>query len=394
MPREVLRLETVVAEPDTEAVLKAYAFGFFSAALAVLLVAAIWIGTQPKQEEGLLWGDRVYTSRQEFNGYLKEKGLSYKTWLARNPGAAPWEPEEFAVGAITVRASTTTVQLLLAGIGWLLATAGALLLLRGGSPDMPGFAKGSVALFSAVLAALLAGGIWFTTQSREEPGLKWGGTVYTSKQEFKGYLKSKGLSYKVWLARNPGAAPWEPVAARASARAPDATKAREVAKAPEAQKASAGWVGRPLLAVLGLMVATACGFLLLRARRPVMARFPTGSEALLSPGGIRLGRSWGGGARMSASIERVGVVASSATGRLKVSAPRFGVRLVSAARVLAQLVIGSARAVIAGACELAWRLGRAMHKRDIGAGKVALGLLAVLGAVTVGLTVVSFLSSL
>jgi hypothetical protein len=35
-----------------------------------------------------------------------------------------------------------------------------------------------------------------------------------------------------------------------------------------------------------------------------------------------------------------------------------------------------------------------MHKRDIGAGKVALGLLAVLGAVMVGLIVVSLLSSL
>jgi hypothetical protein len=375
-------------------VLKAYAFGFFSAALAVLLVAAIWIGTQPKQEEGLLWGDTVYTSKQEFSGYLKEKGLSYKTWLARNPGAAPWEPEEFAVGAITVRASTRTVQLLLAAIGWMLATAGALVLLRGGRPGMPGFAKGSVALFSAVLAGLLAGGIWFTTQSKQEPGLKWGGTVYTSKQEFKGYLKSKGLSYKLWVARNPGAAPWEPAAVRTSTKAPDATKAREVTKAPQAEKASAGWMGRPLLALIGLMLATGSGLLLLRARRPVLARYATSSEAVLSPGGLRIGKSWAGSSRMSASIERVGDVASAATGRLKVSTPLYGARLIRAAQALGRLLISSARAVIAGARELAWRLGRAMHKRDIGAGKVALGLLAVLGAVMVGLIVVSLLSSL
>jgi hypothetical protein len=107
---------------------------------------------------------------------LKSKGLSYKTWLARNPGAAPWEPDEFAVGAITVRASAKTVQLVLAAAGWLLATAGALLLLPGRTSGMPGFAKGSVALFSVVLAGLLAGGIWFSTQSKQQPGLKWGGS--------------------------------------------------------------------------------------------------------------------------------------------------------------------------------------------------------------------------
>ena len=39
-----------------------------------------------------MWGDTVYTSKQEFNGYLKAKGLSYGAWLERNPGVAPWEP--------------------------------------------------------------------------------------------------------------------------------------------------------------------------------------------------------------------------------------------------------------------------------------------------------------
>jgi len=252
--------------------LKSYALGLFSAALAVLLVAAIWIGTQPKQEAGLLWGDTVYSSRLEFNGYLKSKGLSYKTWLARNPGAAPWEPDEFVVGAITVRASAKTVQLVLAGAGWLLATAGALLLLRGGRPGMPGFAKGSVALFSVVLAGLLAGGIWFSTQSKQQPGLKWGGSVYTSKQEFKVYLKSKGLSYKTWVARNPGAAPWEPAAVRVATNVPETKKVREVTKVPEPAEARESWVGRPLLAAIGLMVAAGCSLLLIRRKRSVTAR--------------------------------------------------------------------------------------------------------------------------
>jgi hypothetical protein len=57
-----------------------------------LAVSALYVATSPKEPEGLLWGGHVYTTKQEFNGYLKSKGLSYKTWLARNPGAAPWEP--------------------------------------------------------------------------------------------------------------------------------------------------------------------------------------------------------------------------------------------------------------------------------------------------------------
>lgn len=381
-----LRLETAVAEPDTEPVLKAYAFGFFSAALAVLLVAAIWVGTQPKQEAGLLWGDTVYTSKQEFNGYLKSKGLSYKTWVARNPGAAPWEPEEFSVGAITVQASARTVQLMLAGIGWMLATLGALLLLRGGRPGTPGFAKGSVALFSTVLAGLLAGGIWLSTQSKQQPGLEWGGTVYTSKEQFKGYLKAKGLSYKLWVTRNPGAAPWEPAALRISTNAPTVTKTRAVTKAPETPEASAGWVDRPLVAVIGLMLATGCGFLLLWGRRPVMARYATGSAAYLRPGTFRVGRSSGGNPRAVASIQRAGVAASGAADRLKVSAPVYGEKIVRTARALA-------RPPIAGARELAWRLAQLMRERDIGVGKVAAGLLAVMGAVMVGLMIVFLLSS-
>jgi hypothetical protein len=73
-------------------VLKAYAIGFLGAVLAVGLAAAIVVATQPEQKPGLVWGTTTYTSKEQFKGYLKSKGLSYKTWLARNPGAAPWEP--------------------------------------------------------------------------------------------------------------------------------------------------------------------------------------------------------------------------------------------------------------------------------------------------------------
>jgi hypothetical protein len=255
-------------------VLKGYAFGFFSAALAVLLVAAIWIGTRPKHESGLLWGDTVYTSRAQFDGYLKSKGLSYKTWLARNPGAAPWEPEAITVGAITLRASTRTLQLVLAVVGWLLATLGAILLLR------QGFAKGFAAIFSVVLAGVLFAGISLTTHSRPPPGLVWGGTTYLSKQEFKGYLKSKGLSYKTWLARNPGAAPWEPKPGTVQTPA----KAAGTESAPGAREES---LGRPLAAGIGLAVAVA-GVLLLLRRRSV-ARDRTGSVAFSGAGPLPLG---------------------------------------------------------------------------------------------------------
>jgi hypothetical protein len=73
--------------------LKAYAIGFLGAVLAVGLAAAIMLATQSEQKPGLVWGGTTYTSKEQFSGYLKSKGLSYKTWLARNPGAAPWEPK-------------------------------------------------------------------------------------------------------------------------------------------------------------------------------------------------------------------------------------------------------------------------------------------------------------
>jgi len=92
-------LKKLAAEPDTEAVRQAYAIRFVGAASAVLLGVAIWFLTHPQQEPGLLWGGQVYTTKEEFKGYLKSKGLSYKIWLARNPGAAPWEPDPPATAA-------------------------------------------------------------------------------------------------------------------------------------------------------------------------------------------------------------------------------------------------------------------------------------------------------
>ena len=351
--------------------LKGYALGFFTAALAVLLVAAIWVGTQPKQEPGLLWGDKIYTSQQEFNGYLDSKGLSYEVWLARNPGAAPWEPEEVTVGAITIRASTRTVQLLLAGVGWLLATVGALLLLRGQRPEMAGLAKGSVALFSTVLAGVLAGAIWFSTQSREEPGLRWGDTVYSSKAEFKGYLKSKGLNYETWLARNPGAAPWEPkpAAERSPARKAAAPKSPAVAKDEPGEGLPVGL----LLLGLGLLLAAGSSILLLRRRPAVAARVAAGPAAVYRRAAALSRRRRG--TRAEAGFDPdVALAASDAGGRLRASAPLHGRRVVGAAQATGR------------------RVTHFVRERDVTAPQLAYGLVAVLSAVAIELLIVSMLS--
>ncbi len=124
--------------------MKAYAIGFFGAVVAILVVAGIWVALQPKPEAGLLWGGTVYSSKQEFNGYLKSKGLSYKAWVARNPGAAPWEPRRAAGVAKSRPAATAKPEkqasedqaegLPLTTIGLMLATGCALLLLLRAGP--------------------------------------------------------------------------------------------------------------------------------------------------------------------------------------------------------------------------------------------------------------------
>ena len=74
-------------------VLKSFIVGFLGAVAALMVAAAFWFAVfQPINEPGLLWGGSVYRTKQEFGLYLKSKGLSYATWLRRNPGVAPWEP--------------------------------------------------------------------------------------------------------------------------------------------------------------------------------------------------------------------------------------------------------------------------------------------------------------
>jgi hypothetical protein len=90
----------------------------------------------------------------------------------------------------------------------------------------------------------------------------WGGKVYTTKEEFNGYLKSKGLSYKTWVAKNPHAAPWEP-GAQPSAKAEDG---------PVVDLGSAAIV---------LMIATACALLLLPRPRSALARLVRRSVSAL-----------------------------------------------------------------------------------------------------------------
>jgi hypothetical protein len=369
-------------------VFKASADGFFSAALAVLLVAAVWFTTQPSQELGLLWGGTVYTSKQEFNGYLNSKGLSYKTWVVRNPGVAPWEPR--TVREATKARQDWTVRVLLAAIGLIVATGCALLLLRGLRTVIPSLAKGWVPVFGAVLAVLLVGVIWVGTQPRQEPGLLWGGAIYTSKEEFSGYLKSKGLSYKTWAVRNPDAAPWEPETVQAVAKARDER------------------MERLLLAAIGWILGTGCAIVLLRALRPVVARFTRRSVVFFRPRGLRRGQIPPGGTTAAAStgrhprgpvfsrsrglrlgkipagtipagrtvavasVRRLGVVASGATRRLNQLLPLYGLRLVGALRP------------DTGVLTL-------MRERNISAAAVAFGVLAVVTAVMFAVFVVVIL---
>lgn len=330
--------------------MKGYAFGFFSAALVVLVAAALWFGVQPKQQDGLLWGDHVYSSQEEFNGYLKTRGLSYETWLARNPGVAPWESETFRLGAITIEAAPKKVQLLMAIVAWLLATCGAVLLLRDRDGSVSRYARPAAALFSTVLAVVLVGG-WYATQPKEKSGLLWGGTVYTSKEQFNLYLKAKGLSYKTWLARNPGAAPWEaePVRrarTRESAKAPPATDTRSPAKAAAAAERTDDGAALPSLLLPALALAlVVMGFavMLLRGRRTVVPRLATNA------GTIRVPRAplgdWGSTLSATAvtSTRRLGDVTLRSAGRVRASAPVYGARFGRASRSFAQAVLEYAR---------------------------------------------------
>lgn len=364
---------------------RAYAFGVFTAALIVVVVAALWFGVQPKENDGLLWGNNVYSSKQEFNGYLKSKGLSYKTWLARNPGVAPWEPDTFRLGAITVEASEKKVQLIAAVVAWLLATCGAVLLLRN-SGTTSRFERTAAALFSTVLAVVLVAGFWYGTQPKEK-GLLWGGAVYTSKEQFNLYLKAKGLSYKTWLARNPGAAPWEPepvqsATARESAKAPPAkqvrrpvTQQRQPAGASAARESNDGFPLPSLfLPALGLTLVMGFFVMLLRARRPVGARLAT------TAGTIPRAQVGGWGSTLSAtaiaSTQRLGRATLRSAGRVGAVAPIYGSRAGRASREATRLLLHYARI------------------NGIGLRHVVIGVLVVVGAIAWGALVVFMLSAL
>jgi hypothetical protein len=70
-----------------------FLIGFLGTVAALMLVVAVWFAAiRPIEHPGLVWGGLVYESKEQFQVYLRSKGLSYSKWLKRNPGVAPWEP--------------------------------------------------------------------------------------------------------------------------------------------------------------------------------------------------------------------------------------------------------------------------------------------------------------
>lgn len=45
----------------------------------------------PSDSDSLVWGDRVFSSEDEFTAWLAQRDASYSDWVERHPGAAPWE---------------------------------------------------------------------------------------------------------------------------------------------------------------------------------------------------------------------------------------------------------------------------------------------------------------
>lgn len=220
----------------------------------------------------------------------------------------------------------------------------------------------AIGFFGAVLAVALVAGVWFVTQPKQEPGLVWGGTVYTSKQEFNGYLKEKGLSYRTWLTRNPGVAPWEPDVEPAVA----ATGSRRTARPATTDDDSTTRL--PLVA--GLLLATGGALLLLLwLPRPHLPSIPRRSVTFAVPRSLLL-RGRAGVPAALTSLRRSGVVALNATRRLKVSVPLRAERLVGAARFEAGHV------------------HKLLRERNISAGDVVFGLIAVMASGLLGLFVV------
>ncbi len=181
----------------------------------------------------------------------------------------------------------------------------------------------------------------------------WGGKVYTSKQQFNGYLKSKGLSYKTWLSRNPGVAPWE--------------------SAPASAQSSRGesFTASLLLAVIAIALAIGSVLLLSRRRRPITPTFRPTAFASLSRPALRLPAASSGMAAR-AFVRRVALVGSRATAALKVFVPLYGERIVGAARAEAR------------------RVPHVVRDRNISVGFLSF---CVVAAIATGLLVASLLSS-
>jgi hypothetical protein len=234
----------------------------------------------------------------------------------------------------------------------------------------------AIPFVGAVSATLLGVAIWAFVQPQQEPGLLWGGKVYTTEAEFKGYLKSKGLSYKVWLARYPGAAPWEPdVRAKP---APSGTKSgREAALAPSREPHD-DWAGRLQLALLGALVASGCTLSLLLWRLRRRFKVP----------GVRIGIIGARARRGGGSSRRRGIEAIKRLGRLTGAWPR---RLGSSLVVSAERLLGAAR----GDAGLLPRLvlPKLVRQRNISVGDVAFAVLMVMAAGMFALYVALLLSA-
>jgi hypothetical protein len=233
----------------------------------------------------------------------------------------------------------------------------------------------AIGFLGAVLAIAVAGGIWLVTRPAEEPGLVWGGTVYSSKQEFTGYLKSKGLSYKTWLARNPGVAPWEPAARPQETVATTASPGRTPERSATPAREDEGPASSLPLTRIGLIAATVGALLLLlRMPHPALPRVPRGSTARAT---VRF-RSAARAARAPRALPRIrpprlGV--SAATRRLGVIVPRYSARVVKGVQLAARHV------------------PRFMLERNISVGDVMFGLVTVIAAGTLGLFVVLLFSA-
>ena len=193
----------------------------------------------------------------------------------------------------------------------------------------------AIGFVGAVLAILIVVALGQGVRTQEEPGLRWAGTVYTSEAAFKGYLKSKGLSYQTWLARNPGAAPWEPapeptVAARTSSAAQEAEPPASRETATDLSGWLPGWL--PLAAV-GLAAVGGAIFLLSRLRLgTALARIPS-RPALASDGrALRLEALVAGGRTAVPTLQRAAHAAAGAVRRLETAAPLYGERLLAGAR--------------------------------------------------------------